>query len=169
MSEQSIRRSKKRRSSSRGQSSSQHLPQELQDTSDSDFEDDAAGPSSGNQPVVRRMRSSGDSVVGELASIRQSLSRLQSTGLPAGLRRHLQDAFKCAICLDVPLTPPIIFSHCCNRIIGCQQCVQRWQEEDQTLLGPICPLCRQSAQGTTEVLRGLDDFIEEIRPYLNNN
>ena len=143
---------KKRRRSSHAGPSTQHY-----DTSDSDFED--------SQNLARaRRRTSESAVAEELASMRESITRMQS-GLPPGVQRHLADALKCAICHELPMTPPIIYVHCCNRMIGCQQCVQRWEE--QFVNGGSCPLYRQSGGGTS-VLRGLDDLVAEIRPYLSN-
>ena len=98
----------------------------------------------------------------ELASMRESIARMQS-GLPPEVRRHLE-AFKCTICHELPMTPPLIYANCCNRLVGCQQCVQRWQDKKDF---GSCPLCRQSGSATS-TLRGLDDLIAEIRPYLSN-
>ena len=125
-------RSRKKRRLSRGSQN----PQPLTDTSgDSDFELEHGSHS-------RRLRRSGSFatvVADELATMRESISRLHSTGgLPPGVRRHLENSFKCAICFELP-TPPIVYSHCCHRIVGCQQCNQRWREEDY-IHGDTCPL-----------------------------
>ena len=46
--------------------------------------------------------------------------------LPPDLCKKLHNTFKCNICCSSPIKPPVIFSRCCKRLLGCQECVDRW-------------------------------------------
>ena len=55
-----------------------------------------------------------------------SLMSLQGTlQIPLSLRKLLLDSFKCIICHNV-IEPPVIYSRCCRRLLGCEQCIDTW-------------------------------------------
>ena len=64
----------------------------------------------------------------------------------------VKKGFECVIC-HLPARAPVV-SPCCQRIIGCGQCVQRW-----LLSSSRCPLCSVTGR-MTEVfgLKGIDDL-----------
>ena len=87
--------------------------------------------------------------------------------LPLGIHKLLQDAFKCNICCSSPIKPPVIFSRCCKRLLGCQECVDRWFGGDDGVTRS-CPLCRrEQAYADTCILKGLDDLLTGILPLMN--
>ena len=53
--------------------------------------------------------------------------------------RHLDallQCFQCKVCFEMS-TPPVLISSCCKQVLGCQLCVEQWQETHTT-----CFLCR---------------------------
>lgn len=109
-------------------------------------------------------------ILAEVRGIREDMTTLlsqqtQQTRITPELRRHLADAFKCQICQDVPMKPPIIFSGCCKRLLGCQACVE--EAYAQHPLDPSCPLCRRTSE--TSVFRGLDEFLTAIADLMEDS
>ena len=130
---------------------------------DSDTEDDF-------EPI--RKKQSLSQVLSEVQEIRKDLQSLfqvtKQMKLPPGLYRHLNDTFKCHICRSSPIKPPVIFSRCCKRILGCQECVDRWYRGEQGVM-KSCPLCRgERAYAETTTLKGLDDFLLAISSLLES-
>jgi hypothetical protein len=83
-----------------------------------------------------------------------------------GLYRQLRDTFQCHICRCTPISPPVIFTRCCHRILGCQTCVDAWYRGEDSV-SRSCPMCRfERAYSETTTLRGLDDFLNAITPLL---
>ena len=65
--------------------------------------------------------------------------------------------FECVICKDTMQRPQ--FSPCCRRVVGCQQCINRWFEEHN-----ICPHCSTTSAKTNYVdVRGMDEVLAAIR------
>ena len=97
------------------------------------------------------------------------LSANTKTKLPTGLLKQLHETFKCHICSNTPMKPPIIFARCCKRILGCQSCVDKWyrrEGEESTTLS--CPLCLgERAYAETSIIKGMDDFLLSIAPMLS--
>ena len=91
------------------------------DSSDSDFAEDNY---TRRQLVPRPNRGI------SAAEIRQQVEEAISTlhWLPQNVRQQLSDALQCTICRDI-ITPPTVYAHCCQRILGCKQCVDRWFAE----------------------------------------
>lgn len=109
-----------------------------------------------------------ESLKTEVKEMRQDIRALFEINkwmkVPVGLRRILLDTFRCHICQDSPITPPIIFARCCKSIIGCEPCVEAWYGglEGQTR---NCPKCRsERAYADTCRLLGMDEFLEAIKP-----
>ena len=106
-------------------------------------------------------------VASDIKEIRNDLRSLfeisKSNKLPPGLHKQLQDSFKCNICCTSPIKPPVIFSRCCKRLLGCQECADRWFGGDEGVTRS-CPLCRSDAD--TCILKGLDDFLSTIAPLM---
>ena len=107
----------------------------------------------------------------EIHTIRQDMQCLYQIDkrmkIPAALYRKLSDAFKCNICHNAPIVPPVIFTRCCKAIIGCQACVDTWFGGDDGITKK-CPLCgTDRALPDTMRLHGLDDFLLAIQPLLS--
>ena len=123
---------------------------------------------------ARKKHRSHHNVCNEVASnmreIKNDLRSLfqisKSMKLPPGLHKQLQDSFKCNICCTSPIKPPVIFSRCCKRLLGCQECADRWFGGDEGVTRS-CPLCRsERAFADTCILKGLDDFLLTIAPLM---
>ena len=91
------------------------------------------------------------------------------TKIPTPLYHKLCDTFKCNICRNSPIIPPVIFARCCKSIVGCQTCVDTWYRGDSGITKK-CPLCgTDRALPETIRLHGLDDFLEALQPLLNES
>ena len=117
--------------------------------------------------VPKKMRE--ERLLKEIKEMRSDLSAILSVSkgmkLPPGLFKQLSDTFKCHICHSTPMKLPVIFTRCCKRILGCEECVDTWFGGGQG--GKTCPLCRADRAYTeTCRLNGLDGFISTIRPLL---
>ena len=138
-------------------------------------DDDLNSP---DEPRKKRRRCDDDSRMfqklnDEVASIREMLSDMMSltaeTRLPIGFRRVLRDTFKCQICHVAPVRPPVIVTKCCKNILGCQECANTWYSGPEAIL-KTCPLCRaERGCNETMVLRGLSEFMENIRRAYEND
>lgn len=65
----------------------------------------------------------------------------------------------CPLCHDIPAPGSMVTINCCNQIIGCGSCAQRWLLESNT-----CYLCRSNDSSVQAVvLRGLDNVLEKLR------
>ena len=71
---------------------------------------------------------------------------------------ELNQGLICAICKYIALKP--VVSPCCQRIIGCEICVNRWLHEN----APSCPFCNTTAKINDRfLLKGFDDVITIAR------
>ena len=84
------------------------------------------------------------------------------------LRVSITATFRCKICHTTPLRPPVIVAKCCNNILGCQRCVDIWYSQDGR--SPrACPLCNKGGKSETLILKGLDEFLDDIRPIMEES
>ncbi len=91
--------------------------------------------------------------------IREGIEMLKTGN---SLVKVLSDVFECIVCKDVMDQP--LFARCCNRLIGCKICVNRWLDEHVT-----CPHCSVTGFGTGNFdVRGLDDMLRSVR-FLNGS
>lgn len=70
--------------------------------------------------------------------------------LPIGLKRALQENFKCKICHSSPMQPPVVVAKCCKSILGCESCTNNWYSGPDAMT-KTCPLCR-AERGFTETM-----------------
>ena len=99
-------------------------------------------------------------------AIQEILHLNNKAKLTIGLQRILRFAFRCKICLKVPITPPIIMSKCCKTVIGCEGCVNTWYSGPEALI-KTCPSCRaERGYSETMLLRGMDSFLAEVGAVL---
>ena len=132
--------------------------------SDSDSDDDL-------EPLQRKpIRQASPELVEEVKEMRKDIQCLfQITNkmkISLGLYRQLMETLQCHICRCTPIVPPVIFTRCCHRILGCQTCVDAcYGGEDG--ISCSCPMCRfERAYSESTILRGLDDFLRSIQPLL---
>ena len=60
------------------------------------------------------------------------------------------------------MKPPIIYSRCCKRLLGCEGCIDSWYKGDGGLTR-TCPQCRADrGYSDTNRVNGLDDFLQKI-------
>ena len=106
-------------------------------------------------------------ILNEVGGIKEALGEMMTlsadSSIPMGLKRILRETFKCHICHNVPINPPVIVTKCCKTILGCESCINSWYSGEDALT-KTCPSCR-AARGYNEtmLLRGLDDFLIQVR------
>ena len=135
------------------------------DSSDDNFEE-----------TPRRKKKAEDKVqllLDEMTSTKELLIEMATltadAQLPISFKRLISDTFKCCICHSVPMKPPVIVAKCCKNMLGCQGCVDRWYSGPDQMT-KLCPMCRTDrAYGDTMVLRGLSEFLDNIRKVYCRN
>ena len=114
-----------------------------------------------------------DSIMKDVSSIKDGIADMLSlqhsaNRIPLGLLKIIRDSFKCCICHAVPMTPPVIVAKCCKSIVGCESCVNEWYSGIDALTKD-CPKCRaERGYNETLLLRGLDDFLMQIREAIRD-
>ena len=125
------------------------------------------------EPPRKKRHSESGCIVSEIRDMRKDLQSLfeisKSLKLPLGLHKQLQDAFRCSICCCSPIKPPVIFGRCCKRLLGCQNCVDRWFGGEDGVTRS-CSLCRaERAYADTCILKGLDELLTSISPLMSSS
>ena len=75
---------------------------------------------------------------------------------------ELGQGFQCIICKSLAVLP--VISPCCQRVIGCESCVNNWMAANER-----CPLC--STEGDVQhrfTLKGFDDTLNLLRITSND-
>ena len=68
----------------------------------------------------------------------------------------VKSAMECIICRNVVTKPQ--FMVCCQRIVGCEGCLNNWFADHNT-----CPHCAQPVSDETCIeVKGLDDILKEF-------
>ena len=69
----------------------------------------------------------------------------------------------------LPVRPPVIVTKCCKVVLGCDSCVNDWFSGPDALT-KSCPSCRaERGYNETMLLRGLDEFLTEIRKVIQTD
>ncbi|XP_029905488.1 RING finger protein 141-like [Myripristis murdjan] len=91
----------------------------------------------------------------ELANLASS-NRRTTVSLTEAEAAAIRDAFACVVCKG-PVVEPMV-SSCCHSIVGCQRCVEQWQENSA-----FCPKCRaDDFDINTQKLTGLSDALAAL-------
>jgi len=112
-------------------------------------------------------------IANDLHELKESMASLITVNsaiqLPLSLAKLVQDGFKCKICLVTPMKPPVVASRCCNTLLGCSSCVNKWYEGDGGL-DRGCPNCREARGYAHSVqFKGLDEFLQGFSSVMNTN
>ena len=100
-------------------------------------------------PVSKRPRMSS-----KLDQILDGVKTLKSRG---EVFDKITNIYECVVCKDVVRKPQ--FGPCCKRIVGCQQCIERWCEDHDT-----CPHCSSQGVATSYIdVRGMDEMLSILR------
>lgn len=88
-----------------------------------------------------------------LEEISEKLDKLTETVEANNLScRSITENFQCCICMKI--AQPLTVSGCCQRLLGCESCVERWFERDNR-----CPVCKNvDGRDKHFVLKGVEDF-----------
>ena len=136
--------------------------QDVPDSSDDDIDRDDLNPKK-KRKYDRPLQRLTDEVTAIRDIITDMMSLTSDTNIPLGLRRVLRDTFKCQICHNVSVRPPVIVTKCCRNILGCQDCVNTWYSGPEAMTR-TCPMCRaEHGCNETMMLRGLTNFMETIK------
>ena len=140
-------------------------------TSDDESDDD--GGMSGSTHKRVKLDNTLEAIGQDVSAIRETITEMMTLtadcSMPLGLKRVVNDTFKCYICHVIPVKPPIIVTKCCKNMLGCQECVNTWYSGPDAML-KTCPICwAERGCNETMVLRGLTEFLENIRKIHDNN
>ena len=106
-----------------------------------DDSDDDDAPSKRMKSVDTLLESMQEDITEIVAAVCTIKELDKDSAVPNSLKHLIRDAFKCKICLRVPLSAPPIISKCCKTILGCETCVNEWYSGEDALT-KSCPLCR---------------------------
>ena len=113
----------------------------------------------GGEPAPKRKKTSeSESTLQDLISSKFSSleERLGSIDKKLAFLNELGHGFDCIICKSSSISP--VVSPCCQRVVGCQECVNSWMTSHQH-----CPLC--STDGVVSqrfVLKGFTDVLSML-------
>lgn len=86
--------------------------------------------------AVSDLRREKDELTSQLSTIQMELQRKADTILTMKQKEEeVKHSFKCLVCGNIVF--PCVVSPCCNIVVGCQQCIQRWLSTNDN-----CPHCR---------------------------
>ena len=110
-------------------------------------------------------------VLTEVVQLRKEINGVmdlsKTSKLPPGLKVMLLNTFKCSICHS-SINPPVAYARCCQSIVGCEHCVDRWYSGDEGRM-KNCPLCRRErASSEMSRLNGLNDFLDGIKVFFDD-
>ena len=72
------------------------------------------------------------------------------------LEALLRNTFKCCICLNVMSAGGVDYASCCDRLVACTPCADRWYEDNST-----CPHCKnEDGQSYRKRPRGFESLLE---------
>ena len=122
-----------------------------------------------DEPRIKKKKTDKlDKLITTLCSIKANIedinmfTRDTKSKLPIGLRRTLEENFKCKICHSLPMRPPIVVAKCCKSMLGCEVCANNWYSGEDAMV-KICPLCRaERGFSETMILNGLHDFLKVL-------
>lgn len=79
----------------------------------------------------------------------------------------VNDAFKCKVCLKLPMSPPVVATRCCNTLLGCSECINNWYSGDGGL-DKTCPHYREPrGYAQTFQMKGLEEFLNGFKNVLS--
>jgi hypothetical protein len=132
-----------------------------------------ASPASHASEDIIKEASFPDVLLSKMSKIDKSLQDLQVAiwtrkcpmKMIEPIRVSITSTFRCKICHTTPLRPPIVVGKCCSNILGCQRCVDIWFSQG-TRATRSCPLCNKGGKSETFILKGIDEFLDDIRPIM---
>ena len=99
----------------------------------------------------------------ENTKIDKILRCVENMKMKTDLSDSISGIFECVICKDIMQRPQ--FTPCCNRIVGCQQCINRWFEERD-----VCPHCSTATSITDYAsVCGMDELLIALRAISNRD
>ena len=124
---------------------------------------------------VASIKSNINNIIQEMQAARaevQDIIKIKAANeIPIQLQQVLNDTLKCKICMGIA-KPPIIFGKCCQQLLGCQICIDKWFAGSNSF-DKTCINCRQERAVTqTCHLRGMDSLLTLVSSILeaeNNN
>ena len=109
------------------------------------------------QEVIQEMQAS-------RAEVKDIIKIKHASEIPVQLQQALNDSLKCKICMAIA-KPPVIFGKCCQKLLGCQACIDTWFEGNS--FEKTCINCREERAITqTCLLRGMDSLFTLTRDIL---
>ena len=109
------------------------------------------------EPSAKKAKKKDDNLP-NMTSLEDIHKKLDSIGSKVSFHDNLRKTFECVICrlaVHMPIVAP-----CCQRIVGCKRCVERWVSAKSS-----CPFCsvRGLRLSQTIQVKGLDDVTDFFR------
>lgn len=102
------------------------------------------------EPAAKKPRIADETVADILQKVCNVERDVKSINEKLQFISDIKKGFECVVC-RLPCREPVV-SSCCQRIIGCGECVSRWANSNSR-----CPLCRIETSTTTSFhLKGID-------------
>ena len=158
----------------KGKGKSRKLPAVLLDSDEEEEDSDTmATVSKGKKPctVQRELLHDLEVLTEDVQDMKKDLKSVLTltpeSVVHLGLRRILIDTFRCCICMDAPIKPPVTYMRCGKRTFGCQVCIDTWFSGEAGMSNK-CPICRsEQAYVETSIIKGLDDFFTAMSTILS--
>lgn len=111
--------------------------------------------------VPKRRRCSSDTRNSSIEKLDKVIEGVELLKKENKILKIVSNVFECIICKDVMQYPQ--YAPCCNRLLGCQSCIDHWLNEKTT-----CPHCSATVVAASyKDVRGMDDFLQSLC-YLND-
>lgn len=122
------------------------------------------------KPASKKLKDDVAEIKVELVGLREMIKDVmdisEAMPIPAPMLKLVKDAFRCKVCLSIPINPPVIATTCCETILGCATCINNWYSGDGGL-DKSCPQCRQArGYAHTCPLKGIGEFLDGIKKIL---
>ena len=102
------------------------------------------------EPAAKKPRIADETVAAIFQKVCNVESNVKSIHEKLQFLSDIKKGFECVVC-RLPCREPVV-SSCCQRIIGCSECVRQWANANSR-----CPLCRVKTSTTTNFqLKGID-------------
>ena len=92
---------------------------------------------------VASIKSDIHDVIQEMQAARAEVKDIKiksANDIPIPLQKALTETLNCKICMGIA-KPPVLFGKCCQQLLGCQTCIDKWFEGNS--FEKTCINCRQ--------------------------
>ena len=99
------------------------------------------------------------------AEVKEIIKIKNASDIPISLQQALNESLKCKICMGIS-KPPVIFGKCCQQLLGCQSCVDKWFGGTGSFEKTCINYRAERAITQTCLLRGMDTLLTLVNDVL---